>query len=92
MGPGVGCCGHCWYAALGISATLCQTWEASYQSASRTLGELKLVRHQAYHVRRYARKHIGKEMSLRLTPEIRFVFDDSIERSERVRAVPTLGA
>ncbi len=24
-------------------------------------------------------------MSLRLTPEIRFVFDDSIERSERVR-------
>ena len=34
---------------------------------------------------RYARKHIGKEMSLRLTPEIRFVFDDSIERSERVR-------
>lgn len=29
--------------------------------------------------------YIGKEMSLRLTPEIRFVYDESIERGERVR-------
>ncbi|EFN59662.1 hypothetical protein CHLNCDRAFT_12877, partial [Chlorella variabilis] len=32
----------------------------------------------------YVRKHIGKQIRLRLTPEIRFVRDDSIERSERI--------
>lgn len=32
----------------------------------------------------YVRKHIGRAMRLRLTPEIRFVLDESIERSERV--------
>lgn len=36
--------------------------------------------------RRYVRKHIGRTVRLRLTPEIRFILDDSIERSERVRA------
>ncbi|KAL4447692.1 hypothetical protein ABPG75_004911 [Micractinium tetrahymenae] len=32
----------------------------------------------------YVRKHVGKQIRLRLTPEIRFVRDDSIERSERI--------
>ena len=32
----------------------------------------------------YVRKHIGRQIRLRLTPEIRFILDDSIERSERV--------
>lgn len=32
----------------------------------------------------YVRKHIGRKIRLRLTPEIRFILDDSIERSERV--------
>lgn len=32
----------------------------------------------------YVRGHIGRQMRLRLTPEIRFLMDDSIERSERV--------
>jgi ribosome-binding factor A len=32
----------------------------------------------------YVRKHIGRNIRLRLTPEIRFILDDSIERSERV--------
>ncbi|PRW60528.1 putative ribosome-binding factor chloroplastic [Chlorella sorokiniana] len=32
----------------------------------------------------YVRRHIGKQIRLRLTPEIRFVQDDSIERSERI--------
>ncbi|KAI7842002.1 hypothetical protein COHA_004205 [Chlorella ohadii] len=32
----------------------------------------------------YVRRHIGKQVRLRLTPEIRFVQDDSIERSERI--------
>ncbi len=32
----------------------------------------------------YVRKHIGKQIRLRLTPEIRFLLDDSIDRSERV--------
>lgn len=32
----------------------------------------------------YVRKHIGKQIRLRLTPEIRFIRDDSIERSERI--------
>ncbi|KAI3429465.1 hypothetical protein D9Q98_005557 [Chlorella vulgaris] len=32
----------------------------------------------------YVRKHVGKQVRLRLTPEIRFVLDDSIERTERI--------
>lgn len=32
----------------------------------------------------YVRKHIGRQVRLRLTPEIRFLMDESIERSERV--------
>lgn len=32
----------------------------------------------------YVRKHVGRQVRLRLTPEIRFVIDDSIERTERV--------
>ena len=32
----------------------------------------------------YVRKHIGRTIRLRLTPEIRFIMDESIERSERV--------
>lgn len=35
----------------------------------------------------YVRKHVGQQIRLRLTPEVRFVLDDSIERSERVRAL-----
>jgi hypothetical protein len=32
----------------------------------------------------YVRKHIGSRMRLRLTPEIRFFYDESSERGERV--------
>ena len=32
----------------------------------------------------YVRKHIGRQIRLRMTPEIRFIQDESIERSERV--------
>mmetsp|Transcript_34211 Transcript_34211/g.54823 ORF Transcript_34211/g.54823 Transcript_34211/m.54823 type:complete len:303 (+) Transcript_34211:99-1007(+) len=32
----------------------------------------------------YVRRNIGKKVSLRLTPEIRFVYDDSFERGQRV--------
>ena len=32
----------------------------------------------------YVRKHIGRQIRLRLTPEIRFILDESMERSERV--------
>lgn len=32
----------------------------------------------------YARKEVGKRMRLRLVPEIRFIFDDTYERSSRV--------
>ncbi|GAB4822381.1 hypothetical protein N2152v2_009427 [Parachlorella kessleri] len=35
----------------------------------------------------YVRKHVGQKVRLRLTPEIRFVMDDSIERSLRVEAL-----
>lgn len=35
----------------------------------------------------YVRKHVGRQVRLRLTPEIRFVRDDSIERAERVLAL-----
>ena len=34
---------------------------------------------------RYVRKKIGSSMSLRLTPEIRFVYDEAHDRGERVR-------
>ena len=32
----------------------------------------------------YCRRNIGKKVSLRLTPEIRFVYDDSFERGQKV--------
>jgi ribosome-binding factor A len=32
----------------------------------------------------YVRKHIGRQIRLRMTPEIRFVLDESVQRSERV--------
>jgi len=80
---------------VGVSAALgcgikglrrcCHASEASYWFVSRARRRVTATERHARYVRRYARKHIGKEMSLRLTPEIRFVFDDSIERSERVR-------
>lgn len=35
----------------------------------------------------YVRSKIGRRMSLRLTPEIRFVYDDSFERGQRVGAL-----
>lgn len=33
----------------------------------------------------YVRRHIGHALSLRLTPEIRFEYDDSLEEAELVR-------
>ena len=35
----------------------------------------------------YVRRKIGRRMSLRLTPEIRFVYDDSFERGQKVNAL-----
>lgn len=35
----------------------------------------------------YVRRNIGKKVSLRLTPEIRFVYDDSFERGQRVSSL-----
>jgi ribosome-binding factor A len=35
----------------------------------------------------YVRRNIGKRVSLRLTPEIRFVYDDSFERGQRVSSL-----
>jgi|TARA_B100001142_G_scaffold249146_1_gene249097 ribosome-binding factor A len=35
----------------------------------------------------YVRRNIGKKVSLRLTPEIRFVYDDSFERGQKVSAL-----
>lgn len=32
----------------------------------------------------YVRKHIGRQIRLRMTPEIRFILDESVQRSERV--------
>ena len=34
---------------------------------------------------KYVRSMLGKRMKLRLTPEIRFIQDDSIERGNRVK-------
>lgn len=34
---------------------------------------------------KYVRGQLGKRMKLRLTPEIRFIEDESIERGSRVR-------
>ena len=39
---------------------------------------------------RYVRKRIGQTMSLRLTPEIRFIYDEAHDRGERVRQFRTL--
>ena len=33
---------------------------------------------------RYVRKHLAKAIDMRLTPEIRFIHDDSIQRGEEV--------
>lgn len=41
---------------------------------------------------RYVRKRIGQTMSLRLTPEIRFIYDEAHDRGERVRHLWTLPA
>lgn len=41
---------------------------------------------------RYVRKRIGQTMSLRLTPEIRFIYDEAHDRGERVRHLMTLPA
>ena len=35
----------------------------------------------------YVRRNIGKRGSLRLTPDIRFVYDDSFERGQRVSSL-----
>jgi len=35
----------------------------------------------------YVRRNIGKRVSLRLTPDIRFVYDDSFERGQRVSSL-----
>ena len=35
----------------------------------------------------YVRRNIGKKVSLRLTPDIRFVYDDSFERGQRVSSL-----
>jgi hypothetical protein len=35
-------------------------------------------------VLRYVRRHIGQRVRLRLTPEVRFVYDTAVERGERV--------
>jgi ribosome-binding factor A len=35
----------------------------------------------------YVRRNIGKRVSLRLTPEIRLVYDDSFERGQRVSSL-----
>lgn len=42
--------------------------------------------------RRYVRRHVGRTVRLRLTPEIRFIMDDSIERQDRVRCSPLYSA
>jgi ribosome-binding factor A len=34
---------------------------------------------------KYVRMGLGKRMSLRMTPEVRFVKDESLERGSRVR-------
>lgn len=36
---------------------------------------------------KYVRGELGKRMKLRLTPEIRFIEDESLERGSRVRLV-----
>lgn len=39
---------------------------------------------------KYVRGQIGKRMRLRLTPEIRFIEDESLERGSRVRRWPDI--
>jgi ribosome-binding factor A len=39
---------------------------------------------------KYVRSELGKRMKLRLTPEIRFVEDESLERGSRVNLFITL--
>ncbi|GLJ24257.1 hypothetical protein SUGI_0462490 [Cryptomeria japonica] len=36
---------------------------------------------------KYVRSQLGKRMKLRLTPEVRFIKDDSLERGSRVNAI-----
>ena len=38
----------------------------------------------ASYVSRYVRKHLAGAINMRLTPEIRFIHDDSIQRGEEV--------
>ena len=39
---------------------------------------------------KYVRMGLGKRMSLRMTPEVRFLKDESLERGSRVRIFPLL--
>jgi ribosome-binding factor A len=39
---------------------------------------------------KYVRGQLGKRMKLRLTPEIRFIEDESLERGSRVRSYHVL--
>lgn len=41
---------------------------------------------------KYVRMGLGKRMSLRMTPEVRFVKDDSLERGSRVILVPSFNS
>lgn len=41
---------------------------------------------------KYVRGELGRRMKLRLTPEIRFVEDESIERGSRVNLLITLSS
>lgn len=36
---------------------------------------------------KYVRSQLGKRMKLRLTPEVRFIEDESLERGSRVRLI-----
>ena len=38
----------------------------------------------ALYASRYVRKHLAGAINMRLTPEIRFIHDDSIQRGEEV--------
>jgi ribosome-binding factor A len=41
---------------------------------------------------KYVRSELGRRMKLRLTPEIRFIEDESIERGSRVNLLITLSS
>ena len=39
---------------------------------------------------KYVRAGLGKRMQLRLTPEVRFIMDESLEKGSRVHTLPIL--